>query len=103
MELNEILNRSADRIVADGTRAESRTLQAMAAAARGLTPGAADALIDWTGSEIARLRAFSVVHGVLLRDLPAHAQTELLNRLLGASPSQAVPRPVLPEVAIIGA
>lgn len=63
MELNEILNRTADCIVADGTRAESRTLQAMEAAARDLCPGAAAALVDWNGTEIARLRAFGIVPG----------------------------------------
>ena len=38
MELSEILDRTADRLVADGTRAESRTLLAMAVAARELSP-----------------------------------------------------------------
>ena len=85
MELMEILNRTAGRIVADGTRTESRTLQAMAAAARDLCPGAAAALVDWNGSEIARLRAFGIVHGVLLRDLRAHAQAHLVTQLVGAS------------------
>ena len=32
-------------------------------------PGAAEALVDWGGSEIARLRAFGIVHGVVVRDL----------------------------------
>lgn len=85
MELNEILNRTADRIVSDGTHAESRTLQAMESAARDLSPGAAAALVDWNGSEIARLRAFGIVHGVLLQDLSANAQAELLTQLLGTS------------------
>ncbi len=85
MELNEILNRTAEHIVDDGTRVESRALQAMASAAWDLSPGAAAALVDWNGSEIARLRAFGIVHGVLLRDLPANAQSELLTQLLGGS------------------
>ena len=83
MELSEILDRTADRLVADGTRAESRTLLAMADAARELSPGAAEALADWDGSEIARLRAFGIVHGVLLRELPANARPHLLTRLRG--------------------
>jgi hypothetical protein len=85
MELNELLNRTADHIVADGTQAESLTLRAMASAALELNPGAAAALVDWQGSEIARLRAFGIVHGVLLRELPASAQAELLQHLLGTS------------------
>lgn len=85
MELNEHLSRTADRIVADGTQVESRTLHLMASAAQDLNPGAAAALVDWGGSEIARLRAFGIVHGVLLPRLPAVAQAELLTHLLGTS------------------
>lgn len=85
MELNELLNRTADHIVADGTQTESLTLQAMASAAGNRNPGAAAALVDWDGSEIARLRAFGIVHGVLLRELPDDAQAQLLTHLLGPS------------------
>ena len=85
MELNELLNRTADHIVADGTQTESLTLQAMASAAVDLNQGAAAALVDWNGSEIARLRAFGIVHGVLLRELPDSAQAELLTHLLDTS------------------
>lgn len=85
MELREILDGTADRVVADGTHAESWALQMMEAAARDLCPGAAAALIDWDGSEIARLRAFGIVHGVLLRELPATAQTQLASQLVGVS------------------
>lgn len=85
MELNELLNRTAVHIVADGTQTESRTLQAMASAAVDLNQGAAAALVDWNGSEIARLRAFGIVHGVLLRELPDSAQEELLTHLLDTS------------------
>ncbi|WP_461165169.1 hypothetical protein [Arthrobacter sp. R4-81] len=82
MELNEILNRTADRIVADGTHSESRILHAMASAAGILNPGASEALIDWNGSEVARLRAFGILHGVLLRDLAANEQMYLTAELL---------------------
>lgn len=83
MELAEILDRTAHRIVEGGTRTRSRTLQAMAAATRDVRPGAAAALVDWHGSEVARLRAFGIVHGVVLRDLPADAQQQLLRQLVG--------------------
>ena len=85
MELMEILDRTAHHIVDSGTRTRSRTLQAMAADTQDVCPGAAAALVDWNGSEIARLRAFGIVHGVVLRDLPAHTQRHLLTQLVGAS------------------
>ena len=37
---------------------------------RRVCPGAAAALVDWGGAEIARLRAFGIVHGVVLRHGP---------------------------------
>ncbi|WP_332644117.1 hypothetical protein [Aeromicrobium sp.] len=80
-ELKKILDRTAHSIVADGTHSKSRVLQAMAAATRDVSPGAAAALIDWESSEIARLRAFGIVHGVVLRDLPLRA----IRQLIGAS------------------
>lgn len=85
MNLNEFLDRTADRIAGSGTETEPRALEAMAAAARNLNPGAAAALVDWDGSEIARLRAFGIVHGTLLRELPSTAQAELLAQLLNPS------------------
>ena len=85
VELMEILDRTAHRIVGNGTRIRSRALEAMAAATRDLCPGAAAALVDWDGSEIARLRAFGIVHGVVLRDLPADTQKLLLRQLIRAS------------------
>ena len=85
MELKEILDRIADRVAADGTRSESLALRMMESAARALCPGAAAALIDWNGSEVARLRAFGIVHGVLLRDLSAATQTQLALQVAAAS------------------
>ena len=83
MELTEVLDRTADRIVSNGTWEEAWTLQAMGAAARDLCPGAAAALIDWDGTEIARLRAFGIVHGVLLRELSTTTQADLASQLVG--------------------
>ena len=84
-ELAEVLDRTAYRVVDDGTPSRSETLEAMAAATRGFCPGAAAALVDWNGSEIARLRAFGIVHGVVLCDLSADAQQHLLRQLVGVS------------------
>lgn len=86
-ELNAVITFTAGRIVAEGTQSERRTLELMASAARPCAPGAAAALNDWDGSEIARLRAFGIVHGALLRELTANAQGELLAQL---SPSSAL-------------
>lgn len=48
----------AVRIIDHGTLTETRSLTAMAAALRESAPGIAEALTDWSGSEVARLRAF---------------------------------------------
>ena len=80
-ELNTLITLTADRIVAEGTQRDRRTLQLMASAVQPFAPGAAAALNDWDGSEVARLRAFGIVHGVLLRQLTADAQAELLAQL----------------------
>ena len=85
VELIETLDRTAHHIVDHGTQTRSRTLHAMAVATQDWCPGAAGALVDWEGSEIARLRAFGIVHGVVLRDLSADAQEHLLRQLVGAS------------------
>ncbi len=69
---------------------ESRILEAMSAAAGEVCPGAAAALVDWSGSEIARLRAFGVVHGVVLRLGPCD-RSWFLDRILGR-----------PDVALAG-
>jgi hypothetical protein len=52
-------------------------LEELAAIASALSPGAAAALVDWNGAEVARLRAFGIVHGVLLRDVATLAPESL--------------------------
>jgi len=79
--LEAILDRTAERIVENGTRSEPTTLRAMAAATCHLCPGAAAALVDRDGSEVARLRAFGIVHGVVLRSLGDGARSRLAARL----------------------
>jgi hypothetical protein len=85
MELEELLDRAVDRVVDSGTRAEYRTLRAMAFATRGVCPGAAAALVDWSGSEPVRLRAFGIVHGAILNRLSSRARSHLLATLLGSA------------------
>jgi hypothetical protein len=85
MELECVLGRIAEAIVEHGTLTEARALQAMSDATHELCPGAATALVDWNGSEIARLRAFGVVHGVVLRVLTRGEQKWLLDQALGTA------------------
>ena len=81
--LDSMLGLVAARIVEHGTPSEARVLTAMADAARREHPGAAAALVDWDGSEVARLRAFGVLQGVVLGALGPHARSSLLDDILG--------------------
>ena len=77
-----MLDRAAHRVAERGTRTEARLLEAIAAAGGSACPGAAEALVDWDGSETARLRAFGIMHGVVLR-ATRRERSWLLGRLLG--------------------
>lgn len=68
MSLEHTLESAAHRIAEHGTHSESMLLGELAAAARTVCPGAAEALIDWNGPEVVRLRAFGIVAGALLRE-----------------------------------
>ena len=81
--LDALLALVAERVAEHGTAAEARVLELVSAAVRRTNPGAAAALVDWNGSEIARLRAFGVAHGVVLDDLGPGAQSALLDQILG--------------------
>ena len=61
--LDGLLGLVAARIVEHGTPSEARVLTTMSAAVRREHPGAAAALVDWNGAEVARLRAFGVAAG----------------------------------------
>jgi hypothetical protein len=87
--LEAILERTAERIIERGTRSEPVTLRAMAAATCHLCPGAAAALVDRAGSEVARLRAFGIVHGVVLRSL-SDLERSRLRAQLAPSPDHLV-------------
>ncbi len=50
----------AHRLIEDGTRAHRGALAVLADAVRDLAPGTAEALTDWDGPEVARLRAYAV-------------------------------------------
>jgi hypothetical protein len=84
MQLDGMLQRIAERIVENGTPTEAPVLQAMASLSRQVCPGAAAALVDWDGTETARLRAFGIVHGVVLEILGASGGSLLLDEVRGA-------------------
>jgi len=75
----------AERIAEHGTATDRLALQAVHDATRWSAPGAAAALVDWDGSETARLRAFGVLHGVALCVLGPEDRAWLLDRLRGGS------------------
>jgi hypothetical protein len=87
--LDALLALVAERVAEHGTATEARVLELLSAAVRRTHPGAAAALVDWTGSEVARQRAFGVAHGVVLGDLGAGARSALLDRILGTEPALA--------------
>jgi hypothetical protein len=82
-ELGILLNGIAERIAERGTATERLALHAVHEAARWSAPGAAAALVDWDGSETARLRAFGILHGVVLGTLGPEDRAWLLDRLRG--------------------
>jgi hypothetical protein len=82
-ELGILLGGIAERIADRGTESERVALHAVHDAARWSAPGAAAALVDWEGSETARLRAFGVLHGVVLSVLGDEDRAWLLDRLRG--------------------
>jgi hypothetical protein len=83
MELERILAGLAEGIVEHGTRTEAGALEALSDAASEVCPGAAAALVDWHGTEIARLRAFGIVHGVVLDALDPRDHACIADQMLG--------------------
>ena len=83
-ELADLLDTAAHSIVERGTPTERPLLEILAAATVQRRPGAAAALVDWSGSEVARLRAFGIVHGLVLALAP-HEQRMVLARIRGGS------------------
>ncbi len=81
--LDALLALVAERVAEHGTATEARVLELLSAAVHRTHPGAAAALVDWKGSEVARQRAFGLAHGVVLDDLGPGARSALLDRILG--------------------
>lgn len=57
------------RLAQEGTRAYRVAVAALAEAVRDVAPGTAAALVDWDGTEAARLRAYAVARNVLREQL----------------------------------
>ena len=85
-ELGRLLERMAEQVVEHGTATERVALQTLADGTRWTAPGAAEALVDWEGTETARLRAFGILHGVVLSLLGDEDRWWLLERLRGDTP-----------------
>jgi len=77
MELEQILESTARQIATHGTASAATTLEALAAAARSLCPAAAEVVVDWSGPEITRLRAFAVVSRALTQQAAAVGPLEI--------------------------
>ena len=81
--LSRILDDLSEDVAEHGTGSQRRMLAEVAAATRTMAPGAAAALVDRHGSEVARLRALGLLHGVARNELSSGEQARLLARLQG--------------------
>ena len=84
-ELGRLLEDLIERVAEHGTDPDRGTLDELAASTRSVAPGAAAALVDRDGSEVARLRALGVLHGVALSDLTTQQQARLLDAMRGGT------------------
>lgn len=80
VEVRSLLDDVAQRVTASGTRSEQRILHAMSDVSWQESPGTAAALVDWDGTEISRLRAFGLVHGLILDSLGPAEHVWLLDQ-----------------------
>ncbi|WP_062288658.1 hypothetical protein [Demequina phytophila] len=58
-------------LVEEGTVARRQELEQIAEAVRQQAPGTAAALVDWSGTEISRLRAWAVARSILVERVSA--------------------------------
>lgn len=72
MDLKHTFDRLADAILTFGTTAVRKELTEIADLVRDEQPGAAEALTDWDGSEIARERAFAIIRNRQVREDATH-------------------------------
>jgi hypothetical protein len=80
-EVASLLDAAAYRVDEHGTPAERRLLGAVAKVSEATAPGAAAALVDWSGTEVSRLRAFGLLHAHVVRVLGGREHASLLAML----------------------
>ncbi len=78
------LDRLGGALSAHGTITECHALEVMASVLRASNPGTASALVDWSGAEVARLRAFGAAHGMLLARLDDDGRADLVAAMVGS-------------------
>jgi hypothetical protein len=80
-DVARVLEEAAHRVAEQGTASELPLLEAMSEVAADSAPGAAQALVDWAGTEVSRLRAFGVVHAHFTNALGSCEHARLLHLL----------------------
>jgi hypothetical protein len=90
VEVARILDAAAHRVSEFGTASEPGLFQALAVVASPMAPGAAAALVDESGTEISRLRAFGLVHALVVEELGPLEHARLLD-LIGGLGDDASP------------
>ena len=83
VEVAQILEAAAHRVSELGVTSEHTLLQALSIVTAPTAPGAAAALVDDTGTEISRLRAFGLVHAHVIEELGPREHAHLLELLGG--------------------
>jgi len=73
-----VLANLAIDVAEEGTLAHRPVLEALANVVRPVAPGIAEALIDWDGSEVARLRAFGLAHRSFRHELDENAREDFI-------------------------
>jgi hypothetical protein len=79
LEVAQILDTAAHRVAELGTASEHDLLQALSMVTAPTAPGAAAALVDATGTETSRLRAFGLVHAHVIEELGPREHARLLD------------------------
>jgi len=89
-DIRSIMNDLAFEISEHGTARHARSLEILADLTRSVAPGASDALVDWTGTEVARQRAFAMVHRAVNYQLNSDERADVVLRLTPLASLQLV-------------
>ncbi len=80
MESKLFFDRLAEVIEVFGTAAVQQEFEDLADRVRDTDPGAAEALTDWEGAEIARERAFAIIRNRHARDQALDKMRDFISR-----------------------